>query len=136
MGQQGAGFRIAGSLVRKYIAPSGKVAFLTVDVYDSDNGRSTKFDLKTFGRDVMDDLGELRAGAMIELTGSIDMEKVADKAREAVKVDGREKWVPSLIVRAIKTEASSRPPARQPEPREPGDDGEPARPPEAADVPY
>lgn len=129
---QGAGFRIAGSLVRKYIVPSGKVGFLTIDVYDSNKGRSTKFDLKAFDRSVLDDLDALRDGALLEVTGSLDMEKVADKAREAVKVDGREKWVPSLIVRVIKTEASSRPSGRQPEPREPADDFDQSKPEDVA----
>lgn len=119
---QGAGFRIVGSVVRKFVAPSGKVAFLTLDV--TADGRSKKIDLRGFG-DTVEEIGCLNQGALIEVTGTIDNEKLTAKDRSDVMVDGRAKWVPALTVRAVKAEASSKPAAKSP-PKKPahpaGDD--------------
>jgi hypothetical protein len=58
--QQGAGFRVAGSLVRKWVSPKGNFAMVTIDVYDSDRGRSKKIELRAFSADVIAAIDELR----------------------------------------------------------------------------
>jgi hypothetical protein len=102
---QGAGFRICGSVVRRFVVQSGKVAFLTLDVFADGHGK--KIDLRGF-KEMVEEIGTLQPGALIEVTGAVEMEKVTAKDRSPVMVDGREKWVPCLTVRAIKTEGSSR----------------------------
>lgn len=128
--QQGAGFRVVGSVVRKFVVNSGKVAFLTLDVTTANKSR--KHDFKTF--DCVDDVASLADGAIVEVTGNLDVEKLTAKDRSDVMVDGRTKWIPSLVIKAIKTEGlsvaakpkhttvkapMSRPPA---EPVDPSDD--------------
>lgn len=106
---QGAGFRICGSVVRKFVAPSGKIAFLTLDVFV--DGRGKKVDMRGFS-EMVEEIGTLNNGALVEVTGTIDIEKLTDKQRQPVVVDGREKWVTALTVRAVKTEGSSKAPAK------------------------
>lgn len=126
--KQGAGFRICGSVVRRFVVPSGKVAFLTLDVFTDGHGK--KIDLRGF-KEMVEEIGTLQPGALVEVTGAVEMEKVTGRDRNPVIVDGREKWVPALTVRAIKLEASSRPEASRapagnvPPPNPSGDQGDP-----------
>ncbi|HEY6875577.1 MAG TPA: hypothetical protein VI384_04385 [Candidatus Dormibacteraeota bacterium] len=105
--QHGRGFRICGAVVRKFVAPSGKIAFLTLDV--SAPPRSTKIEMRTF--DLVEDVGCLGVGQTVEVTGSVDMEKLTSKDRNPVMVDGREKWIPALTIKKITVEGSSVRPA-------------------------
>lgn len=108
--QHGAGFRVCGAVLRRNIVPSGKCAFLTLDVIA--HPRSKKIEFKAFAREMIDEIAELGAGQTVEVTGQIDMETVKSRDRKDVTVDGRAKWVPALVVKAIKIEGSSvRPPA-------------------------
>lgn len=125
--KQGAGFRICGSVVRRFVVPSGKVAFLTIDVFADGHGK--KIDLRGF-KDMVEEIGSLQPGALVEVTGAVEMEKLTGRDRNPVLVDGREKWVPALTVREIKFEASSRPPVRTaphnvPPPNPDGDQNDP-----------
>jgi len=123
--QQGAGFRICGSVVRRFVVPSGKVAFLTLDVFADGHGK--KIELRGF-KDMVEEIGVLQPGALVEVTGAVEMEKLTDRNRNPVLVDGREKWVHAMTVRAIKHEASSRPPAARPPANNvppPNQDGDP-----------
>lgn len=106
--QHGAGFRLCGAIVRRHVIP-GKVAFMTIEVHG--HPKSRKHDLKAFAAEVLDEIAELGAGQTVEVTGAIDAEKVTDKKRNAIMVDGREKWVPSLVIKKITVEGSSRRPA-------------------------
>lgn len=108
----GAGFRIVGAVVRKFVAQSGKFAAVTIDV--NVPPRSRKIECRAFDAEMIDEIGQLGAGQTIEITGQIDMEKLTDKKREPVKVDGYEKWSPALTVKAIKIEGSSVKPAAAP----------------------
>lgn len=107
--QHGAGFRIAGSLVRKWVAQSFKVARVTVAV-DHEKG-TKKIDLVSFAPDVIEEIAALRDGALFEVTGRVDMEKLKDKQGNEVKIDGYAKWVPSLSVQVIKVQGASKAPA-------------------------
>lgn len=107
--EQGAGFRICGAVVRRFVAQSGKAAFLTLDVV-GDRG-SKKIELRAFDRSMVADIGELGAGQIVECTGSVDVEKLTNKKRDEIKIDGYAKWVPALTIRVLRIEGSSRAPA-------------------------
>lgn len=111
----GAGFRVCGAVVRKFVAPSGKCAFLTLDV--NAHPRSKKIEFRAFSDDMIEEIGGLGVGMTVEVTGNVDMEPVKSKDRKEVLVDGRAKWVPVLTVKALKIEGSS----RQPAPRAPAE---------------
>lgn len=102
--QQGAGFRICGSVVRLWSNDAGTFATMTLDVMV--DGRARKIDLRAF-REQVEDLKRLRPGAVVEVTGQIEMEKLAAKDKTPIKVNGYEKWFPALTVKTVKTEASS-----------------------------
>lgn len=103
--EQGSGFRICGSVVRKWVASTNTVARLVLDVFV--DGKSKKLDMIAF-KDPVIDVAGLEAGQIVEVTGRIDTEKLTDKKREAVKVDGYEKWVPMLVIRSVKVAPSSK----------------------------
>lgn len=119
---QGAGFRICGSVVRRWTASSGKFGTLVLDVFV--DGKASKIDLVTF--DCVNDFSTLAQGALVEVTGRVGMQKLSAKDKTPIKIDGYEKWVPQLIVKVVKVEASSRPPAsRDVAPNPDGDQGDP-----------
>lgn len=112
--EQGAGFRVCGSVVRRWANQAGTYATLVLDVFvvDEERGRSAnkKLDFRGF-RGAVTDIAVLTPGAMVEVTGSVDSEKLTNKAKEDVMVDGYPVWVTKLTVRAVKVESSSRAPA-------------------------
>lgn len=119
---QGAGFRICGVVVRRFVAQSGKAAFLTLDVV-GDRG-SKKIELRSFDLSIVADIGQLGAGQTVECTGTVDVEKLTNKKRDEIKIDGYAKWVPALTIRVLRIEGSSRAPApsngqQPPEPASP-----------------
>jgi len=127
---QGAGFRVCGSVVRRWTNPAGTFATLTLDVFA--DGRGKKLDFRAF-KEVVNEIGCLTVGAIVEVTGTPDVEKLTAKDKTPVTVDGREVWVTKLTVRAVKTEASSRAPAARngsssavPPPNPDGDQNDPA----------
>jgi hypothetical protein len=106
---RGAGFRVTGAVVRKFVAQSGKVAFLTLAV--PGNKGETKIDVRSFDVLVIEEIGGLGAGQTVQVTGNVDSQKLTTKAGADVMVDGYAKWVPALTVKAIKVEGSSIAPA-------------------------
>ncbi len=109
--ETGSGFRICGYVVRRNVVPSGKCAFLVLDV-PGENGRSSKIDLKTF--DAVEEVGALVVGGKAEVTGRVVMEKVTNRARVPVMVDGRAKWVASLTIKTVKVDEASIPAKKTP----------------------
>lgn len=107
--QHGAGFRVCGAVVRRNVAPSGKCAFLTLDVVA--HPRSKKIEFKAFSNEMIEEVGCLGVGQTVEVTGQIDMESIKSKDRKEVLVDGRARWAPSLVIKAIKVEGASVRPA-------------------------
>lgn len=107
--EQGAGFRICGAVVRRFVAQSGKAAFVTIDV-PGERG-SKKIELRSFDRSIVADIGSLGAGQIVECTGTVDVEKLTNKQRDEVKVDGYAKWMPALTIRVLRIEGSSRAPS-------------------------
>lgn len=105
----GAGFRVCGAVVRRFVVPSGKCAFLVLDVVA--HPRSKKIEFKAFDRGMVDEIAGLGDGQTVEVTGQVDMETVKSRDRKDINVDGRAKWVPTLVVKAIKIEGSSVRPA-------------------------
>ena len=119
---QGAGFRICGSVVRKWTSPTGKFGTLVLDVFV--DGKASKIDLVTF--DCVNDFSDLAQGALVEVTGRVGMQKLSAKDKTPVKIDGYEKWVPQLIVKVVKMEASSKPASSVPAANPDGDQNDPA----------
>lgn len=103
MMQHGAGFRVCGAVVRKFVVASGKCAFLTLKVDGHPRPKTLEF--KAFG-DMVEAVGSLSPGQTIEVTGVIDSETVKNKAKEEIKVDDRAKWVPMLAIKALRHEGA------------------------------
>lgn len=123
---QGSGFRICGTVVRTRIPESRKVAFLTLDVARPRS--SVKLDMRTFDRGIIDDIAVLVAAQLVEVTGTIDIEPLKDRAGNEVKVDRYNKWFPALTIKVLREAVPSRPAS----PTEP----EPSGPPPEDDVPF
>lgn len=104
--EQDSGFRIAGSVVRKYVNPQGTFAALTVEAFV--DGRKKTLEMRAF-KEVVGDIAELTQGALVTVTVSVDREKLTSKDKQPVIVDGREKWVNVLTVRKIVVAAISKP---------------------------
>lgn len=107
--ERGAGFRITGAVVRKHVAQSGKVAFLTLGV--PGNKGETKIDVRSFDVLVIEEIGSLGVGQTVQVTGNVESQKLTTKKGDDVLVDGYAKWVPALSVKKIDVEGSSRAPA-------------------------
>lgn len=119
--EMGAGFRVCGFVVRRFVTPSGKAAFLTLDVPSEKAGKTKKIDLRAFDDEVIGDVGSLTPGAKVQVTGVVDMEKVTDKARAPIMIDGREKWTPALTIKKVTVEGSSKAPKPPSEPSKKSD---------------
>jgi hypothetical protein len=107
--EEGAGFRIVGCVKRVFVADSGKFAKLTVDVQA--NAHAKTLELKCFDRSVIGDIRALRQGQRVQVRGKVESEKVTDRARNEVKVDGYALWIPALRPTSVEVEGSSRAPA-------------------------
>lgn len=124
---QGSGFRICGTVLRKRIPDSRKIAFLTLNVERQRS--SVKLDMRTFDRGLIDDIGALADGQLVEVTGAIDIEPLKDRAGHEVKVDGYNKWSPALTVKVLRVHEASRSPG-------PVNQPDPSGPPPDDDVPF
>lgn len=102
---RGAGFRIVGAVVRRFVPPSGKCAFVTLAVPGKKG--EVKHELRTFDHDLIVEVGSLGVGQIVQATGNVDNEPLRDKAKNDVQVDGRTAWVPKLTIRDLKIEGSS-----------------------------
>lgn len=91
-------FQEKGTVVRMFVAKSGKFARLTLDI-PNDRG-SIKIPFVTF--DCTSDFAPLRKGDEVELSGRIGIEKLTDKNRRDVQVDGYTHWQPQLVVTSVK----------------------------------
>lgn len=100
-----AGFRITGYVTRVWCAPSGKFASLQVETPNGKGG-TKKIDLRCFS-DAIDEVRQLGNGQVVQVTGTVDMEKLTSKAKEEVKVDGYAKWSPALTIRKVEVEPAS-----------------------------
>jgi len=106
--EQGSGFRISGSVVRKYVNPQGTFGALTVEVFV--DGRKKLLEIRAF-KDTTAAFSDLVQGALVTVTGSVDSEKLTSKDKSPVVIDGREKWVSALTARKIVVaEVSKAPP--------------------------
>ena len=100
----GAGFRVCGIVIRRFVPPSGKCAFLTLEV-PTDKGKKAKLEMVTF--DCVVDVGSLGEGQTVQVTGSIVSTVPKAKDKSDVTVDGRALWIPQLIIKAVTVEGSS-----------------------------
>jgi len=105
---EGAGFRIVGFVKRKFLSPGGKFASLTIDV-PGEKGQKI-LDVRTFDAECIGDIGRLLDGARVTVLGRVDSELVKNKAREAIMIDGYNKWVAVLTATSVKVDASSKKP--------------------------
>lgn len=103
----GTGFRIAGIVDRVFAAQSGKFAKVTVSAPDG-KGKLQKIDVVAFSESFQQ-LANLGQGEEVTITGNIAMEKLTDKGRNEIKVDGYAKWSPMLVAKAVKVEVAKPP---------------------------
>lgn len=103
---QGAGFRICGTVKRVFVNQAGTFVALSLAV--SAGGRTSNIDLKGFAEAAPAVIG-IEAGDLVEVTGNVASEKLTAKDKSAVQVDGRDKWVPSLVIKAVKVDAKAKP---------------------------
>lgn len=103
----GTGFRIAGIVERVFAAQSGKFAKVTVSCPDA-KGKLQKIDVVAFS-DSFQQLANLGQGEEVTITGNVGMEKLTDKQRNEIKIDGYAKWVPMLVAKACKAEKPAAP---------------------------
>lgn len=106
---QGAGFRVCGVVNRKFINQQGTFVALSLSCDLGD--RKVSVDLKGFKESVQA-VKNVETGDTVEVTGSIGTEKLTAKDKSTVQVDGRDKWVPSLVIKAVKVDPNKK--AQQP----------------------
>jgi hypothetical protein len=102
--EHGAGFRVTGVVTRAKVF-SPKFAVMTVEVPNGRGGQK-KVDMRAFS-DAIDQVQDVGQGQVVQVTGTVDMEKLTSKDRNEVKVDGFAKWVPALTIRKVEVEPSS-----------------------------
>ena len=98
----GTGFRVVGIVERVFAAQSGKFAKFTVSTQDG-KGKLQKVDVVAFS-ETFGQLANLGQGEEVQITGNIAMEKLTDKARNEIKVDGYARWSPMLVAKTVKVE--------------------------------
>jgi hypothetical protein len=97
--------RITGVLTRIWVSSKGTFASLTVECPDG-RGKQSKVDLRCFA-DAIDQVKNLGQGQVVRIAYQPGMEKLTSKDKTPVKIDGYEKWVAALTVRACEVEPSS-----------------------------
>jgi hypothetical protein len=112
--------RITGVVTNVWRSPKGNFAFLTVECPNGRGGKK-KTDLRCFS-DALDQLSGIGNGMVVRITFSPDAEKLTAKDKSPVMVDGKEKWVTALTVRACEVEPSSAKPVPKAAPAAAGDD--------------
>lgn len=108
--QLGAGFRICGVVSRTFTNQAKTFASLTLETPGDKPGKKQYLEMKAFAHDVISLIEQTGKGETVQVTGHIGSEKLIDKAKNAVQIDGRDKFVPSLVVKAIKTQVIDRKP--------------------------
>jgi|SRR6185312_1140515 len=98
----GTEFRVVGIVERVFAAQSGKFAKVTVSTQDG-KGKLQKVDVVAFS-EAFGQLANLGQGEEVQITGNVAMEKLTDKQRNEIKVDGYAKWSPMLVAKAVKVE--------------------------------
>jgi len=96
-------FSITGAVTRKYANDKGTFARLGLSV--SDGQRKRNVDVKAFAVRVVASIARLSDGDIVSVAGDVKSEKLTDKTKQEVQVDGRAVWVPSLVATEIKLEA-------------------------------
>ncbi len=117
----GAGFRVAGNVTRRFVSQSGKFAALTIDV--NRHPRSVKVEMRCFDLGIIGEIEKLSSGQSVEASGQVDVEVLKAKSGEEISIDGYKKWVPVLTIKALKTEADVAGPPRAAEPAPPSEHG-------------
>lgn len=123
--QEGAGFRVVGTIKRIFVSPTGKFAEIKLSV--NVQPHPPEIVLKSFDRALIGDMKrDLRLGQRVQFTGKIENEKLQDRQRNDVKVDGYDVWLHAMRPTKYEIEGSSRVPAPKsegkPAEREPGGD--------------
>ena len=127
--EEGAGFRIIGTIKKIFINDRGNFAAVKVKVAAV---HSPEFDLKVFDKILIGDIKrDLRQGQRVQFTGGIENEKATERNGDEIKNEaGYTIWMPALRLKKYEVEGSSRAPQSKSEnrksEREPGaDDGDP-----------
>jgi len=108
-------FSIAGAVTSKFANDKG--TFARIGICIPDGKRRRYVDVKAFAARVVASIARLSDGDMVSVAGDVQSEKLTDKTKQEVQVDGRAVWVPSLVATEIKLEAQ-----QQQQPPPPPDD--------------
>ncbi len=66
--------------------------------------REQKIELRTFDADRIARVGELGVGETVTVTAGVESNKLTNKARQEVQVDGRAVWCMVLTIRTLAVE--------------------------------
>ncbi len=111
--ERGHGVRVCGFVERAFVPPSGKCAFLTVAV--PGRPKEQKIEMRTFDKeDLIPRIKALGVGQIVTVTAGIESNKLTNKARQEVQVDGRTAWVMVLTIRTLAVEGEAEK-AKEPE---------------------
>jgi hypothetical protein len=100
MAKDQARFKIVGAVSKHWINAKGNFGTCDIEVQDG-KYKSIFRRCKAFS-DVIDAFREIGIGEVIEVVGNLGNEKLTNKAREDVKVDGFNVWVNVLTITSIK----------------------------------
>lgn len=102
--ERGHGFRAVGFVERAFVPPSGKCAFLTVAV----PGRKSeqKIEMRTFDSETIAQVKSLGVGETVMVTAGVESNKLTNKAKQEVQVDGRTAWVMVLVIRTLRVQGA------------------------------
>lgn len=107
--EHGTRFEVTGVVTRVWDNGKGTFAKLTVEAPNGRGGVS-KIDFKAFSESV-DAVRHLGYGQTVKVTGTVAMEKLTNKAKDEIKVDGYSFWYPTLRIGSVEVEPASTKPA-------------------------
>lgn len=96
--EMGAGWRICGVVERKYVSPKGAFAEMTLAY--PDRGKTAKLKVVAF-KEMVTRVAEVGQGQIVQVTGGFWVAAMTDKAKQPVKVDGRDAFETKHVIRAI-----------------------------------
>jgi hypothetical protein len=97
-------FTFAGTVVKRWVATSGK--FATLKVSNVTDGRATKMDFVSF--DCVNDIATLSENDTVKVTGRMGIKKLTSKDRQDVMIDGYAAWVPQLVITKVESQKASK----------------------------
>lgn len=102
-------FLVCGYVKRKWVSDKGNFGTLTVDTKSGTH--ETIVTLRSFKDGDIDGIRALSEGQMVRVTGVISDEKLTDKQKNDVKVDGYNVYTTRLNIKKVEVDKTSQRPA-------------------------